>query len=137
MHRCQEVVFAQVEHVVVNRHARGDKFGDAAFHQLFGEFRVFELLADCHAFAGTHQLGQIGVEGVVWKSCQLNALLRAIGAAGECESQNFGGGILAVMVGWCIFGGGRRIIRITSTLVPFMGMIYVLVAGRFPANFLP
>ena len=39
------------------------------------------------------------------------------------------GGILAVMVGWCIFGGGRRIIRITSTLVPFMGMIYVLVAG--------
>ena len=39
------------------------------------------------------------------------------------------GGILAIMVGWCIFGGGRRIIRITSTLVPFMGMIYVLVAG--------
>lgn len=38
------------------------------------------------------------------------------------------GGILAVLVGWCIFGGGKRIIKATSTLVPIMGMIYVSVA---------
>ncbi|ORT99639.1 sodium/alanine symporter family protein [Anaerovibrio sp. JC8] len=38
------------------------------------------------------------------------------------------GGILAVLVGWCIFGGGRRIIKANSALVPFMGLIYVLVA---------
>ena len=38
------------------------------------------------------------------------------------------GGILAVLVGWCIFGGGKRIIKATSTLVPIMGLIYVSVA---------
>lgn len=39
------------------------------------------------------------------------------------------GGILAVLVGWCIFGGGKRIIKTTSTLVPIMGSIYVAVAA--------
>ncbi len=39
------------------------------------------------------------------------------------------GGILAVLVGWCLFGGGKRIIKITSTLVPIMGCIYVSVAA--------
>lgn len=39
------------------------------------------------------------------------------------------GGVLAVLVGWCIFGGGRRIIKATSALVPLMGLIYVLVAA--------
>ena len=38
------------------------------------------------------------------------------------------GAILAVVVGYCVMGGGKRIIRFTSTLVPFMGGIYVLVA---------
>ncbi|MCR5176846.1 MAG: alanine:cation symporter family protein [Anaerovibrio sp.] len=38
------------------------------------------------------------------------------------------GGLLAVLVGWCIFGGGRRIIKATSTLVPIMGLLYVIVA---------
>ena len=38
------------------------------------------------------------------------------------------GAVLAVLVGWCIFGGGRRIIKATSALVPLMGLIYVLVA---------
>ncbi len=39
------------------------------------------------------------------------------------------GGILALLVGWCLFGGGKRIIKITSTLVPIMGCIYVSVAA--------
>lgn len=53
------------------------------------------------------------------------------------------GAVLAVLVGWCLFGGGRRIIRTTSTLVPIMGMLYVTVAlvvtimniGKLPAVF--
>ena len=36
--------------------------------------------------------------------------------------------ILAVIVGFCLFGGGKRIIHITTLLVPFMGMTYILVA---------
>ncbi len=36
--------------------------------------------------------------------------------------------ILAVIVGFCLFGGGRRIVNATTFLVPFMGMAYILVA---------
>ena len=38
------------------------------------------------------------------------------------------GCILAVLVGYCLFGGGRRVIAATSTLVPIMGVIYISVA---------
>ena len=36
--------------------------------------------------------------------------------------------ILAVLVGYCIMGGGKRITKITSVLVPLMGALYILVA---------
>lgn len=38
------------------------------------------------------------------------------------------GAVLAVIVGWCLFGGGKRIIKAASTIVPFMGIIYIAVA---------
>ncbi len=38
------------------------------------------------------------------------------------------GGILALVTAYCILGGGKRIIKVTSLIVPFMGVIYVLVA---------
>lgn len=36
--------------------------------------------------------------------------------------------ILAVICGYCLIGGGKRIINITTFLVPFMGCAYILVA---------
>ena len=36
--------------------------------------------------------------------------------------------LLALLVGWCLFGGGKRIVKITSILVPVMGFFYVLIA---------
>lgn len=36
--------------------------------------------------------------------------------------------ILAVLVAYCLFGGGKRIAKVTSFLVPVMGIAYVLVA---------
>ena len=38
------------------------------------------------------------------------------------------GGILAVLVGFCAFGGGKRIVKVTSVLVPIMGVVYILMA---------
>ena len=38
------------------------------------------------------------------------------------------GFILAVLVGYCMLGGGKRIIKVTEFLVPVMGVIYILVA---------
>lgn len=36
--------------------------------------------------------------------------------------------ILAVITGYCLLGGGKRIIKVTSVLVPVMGIIYIAVA---------
>lgn len=38
------------------------------------------------------------------------------------------GGIFAVLTAYCLLGGGKRIIKITGTVVPFMGVLYVIVA---------
>lgn len=38
------------------------------------------------------------------------------------------GAILAVLVGYCIMGGGKRIVKATGVLVPVMGALYVLIA---------
>lgn len=50
------------------------------------------------------------------------------------------GAVLAVLVGWCIMGGGKRIIQATSSLVPVMGILYVavsLIVVIFHANLIP
>ncbi len=36
--------------------------------------------------------------------------------------------IVAVVVGYCLLGGGKRILKTTEILVPFMGVAYILVA---------
>lgn len=36
--------------------------------------------------------------------------------------------IIAAVVAFCLFGGGKRIIKATTFIVPFMGMAYILVA---------
>ncbi|WP_307252226.1 alanine/glycine:cation symporter family protein [Moryella indoligenes] len=38
------------------------------------------------------------------------------------------GAILAIIFGYCLLGGGKRIVKTTSTLVPIMGILYVLVS---------
>ena len=38
------------------------------------------------------------------------------------------GAILAVTAGYCILGGGKRIIKLTSSVVPAMGIFYVIIA---------
>ena len=51
------------------------------------------------------------------------------------------GAILAILVGICIFGGGKRIVKVTEAVVPFMGVLYVLLSvvvilmhlGKIPA----
>ncbi len=36
--------------------------------------------------------------------------------------------VVAVLVGYCLLGGGKTIIKATSTLVPVMGVAYILIA---------
>lgn len=39
-----------------------------------------------------------------------------------------GGALLALLVAYCIFGGGKRIVKVTGVLVPVMGVFYILLA---------
>lgn len=39
------------------------------------------------------------------------------------------GAVLGLISAYCILGGGKRIIKFASALVPFMGIIYVIVAA--------
>ena len=89
MHAGQEVVFLVVEYVVVDGDAGGYQFGDAALDEFLGQFRVFELFADGDPFAGAYQFGQIGVEGVVGETGQLDILGGSVGASGEGDAQYF------------------------------------------------
>lgn len=38
------------------------------------------------------------------------------------------GGILAILVGICVLGGGKRIVKVTSVMVPIMGIAYIAMA---------
>lgn len=37
------------------------------------------------------------------------------------------GAILAVLTGYCLLGGGKRIVKLTSLIVPIMGVAYVII----------
>ena len=53
------------------------------------------------------------------------------------------GAVLAVAVGFCVMGGGSRIVKLTEKVVPVMGIAYVLVSlsiifahvGNIPETF--
>ncbi|MBO5784067.1 MAG: alanine:cation symporter family protein [Clostridia bacterium] len=36
--------------------------------------------------------------------------------------------VIAILVGYCLIGGGKRLVKVTSSLVPIMGALYILVA---------
>lgn len=38
------------------------------------------------------------------------------------------GGVLATLVAVCLLGGGKRIVKVTELLVPFMGVLYVIAS---------
>ncbi len=52
----------------------------------------------------------------------------ALGSREFSTAALIGGGLLALLVAFCVFGGGRRIVRVTSVLVPIMGVLYILMA---------
>ena len=39
-----------------------------------------------------------------------------------------GGALLAIIAGFCVLGGGKRIIKVCGVMVPFMGVVYILMA---------
>ena len=61
-------------------------------------------------------------------SYNLQATFKVYGFYNEQYTPWIIGAIVAVLVGYCLFGGGKRIVKITSLLVPIMGVAYILIA---------
>ena len=69
-----------------------------------------------------------GVGFNILDSYNLQSTCSAYSFYNEATSPWIIGLILAVIVGYCLFGGGKRIVKVTSFLVPVMGVIYIAVA---------
>src|SRR5699024_678756 len=74
--------------VIAQHHSRRYQLDHAPLDQSLDQLGVFELLADRHALARPHQLGKVGVDGVVGKSGQFDIGGRTVGAARERDAQN-------------------------------------------------
>jgi len=77
----------------------------------FNMLASFNLISSFTSYSVYDSLGTVVLLG---KECSVFALA--------------GGAILAVLVAICIFGGGKRIVKVTGVLVPIMGIIYILMA---------
>ena len=77
----------------------------------FNMLASFNLISSFTSYSIYDSLGSVVLLG---KKCSVFALA--------------GGAVLAVLVGICIFGGGKRIVKVTGVMVPVMGVIYIIMA---------
>lgn len=61
-------------------------------------------------------------------SYNLQSTFSSYGFYNEASTPWVIGAVLAILVGYCLFGGGSRVIKVTSLCVPVMGICYILVA---------
>ena len=61
-------------------------------------------------------------------SYNLQSSFQAYGFYHETWTPVIVGAVLAVLVGYCLFGGGKRVVRLTEVIVPFMGIFYVIIS---------
>jgi len=85
--RSEESVFLVGQDIVAQHDARGDQFDDAALDQPPHLLGVFQLLADGYALARPHQLGQVGVDGMVGEPRQFDVGCRTVGPPRERNAE--------------------------------------------------
>ena len=88
MHGGQEVVLPGLQYRLALHNTGRHQFGDASLDQFLRQLGVFQLIADGHTLAGTHQLRQVGVERMVRESGHLRCrhVVLAVVAARECDT---------------------------------------------------
>lgn len=108
--------------VFKRRHPDGSYYGGPAYyiekalkHRIFSVLFCIFLIAT-YAF-GFNMLASYNLQSTFAAYSFYNSYTPAIV-----------GLVLAVLVGYCLFGGGKRIVNITSVLVPVMGIGYVIIA---------
>ena len=83
----KKIIFTVFENIIIDGNTGCHQFGNPAFDNVFGHFRVFELLADGHPLPGPNQLGQIGIQRVIRKSGQFHGTGRPVGPACQGDPQ--------------------------------------------------
>ena len=109
--------------VYKRRDANGDSYGGPAYYieialhnkLLAGAFAFFLIIT----YAG-------GFNALA--SYNLQSTFSVYGFYDKGTTPWIIGAILALLVGYCLVGGGKRIMRVTEVLVPFMGVLYVILA---------
>lgn len=76
----------------------------------FNMLASFNLIDSMSGYVFYKTAGMVNIMG---RECSVVALI--------------GGAILAVLVGICVMGGGKRIVKVTGVLVPVMGVLYILM----------
>ena len=92
MDGCDIVIGLAFKHVVVHHQSRSHQFRDASLHQSLGLLGIFKLVAHGHLQSRFDELGQVGVEAVVWESSQFHFRGAAVASFGEDDVQHLGCG---------------------------------------------
>ena len=96
----EEVVLLCCHHVVGQRDAWRYQFCYSALHQFLSELGVFKLVADGHSVARSYEAWEVGIEGVVRKSCHFDSCHAAfVVAVGEGDTEHLCSGDSVFRVG--------------------------------------
>ena len=105
------------------RGADGTSYGGPAYY--------IETALKCRPLAIVFTVFLILTYGVGFNmlgSFNLQSTFSAYGFYDEKTTPWIIGLVLAVLVGYCLIGGGKRVLKVTSVMVPVMGVAYILVA---------
>ncbi len=89
----KEIVLFLLEDFVGKGDAGGDHFDDVATDDPFGKLGIFQLFAHRNAISGSEKLWKVRFERMMRKSGKRNLAGRAVAPFGECDSQDFRGGL--------------------------------------------
>src|SRR6478735_4209223 len=73
--------------LVIDSRAGSYHFGNTSFYNSLGQLWIFKLVTDSHPVTGFYELMQIGVDGVVRKTCKIRRCGCAIISFGQRNTQ--------------------------------------------------
>ena len=87
--RCKVVIFTLLDNIVFEYYSWRNHLDNTSLnnHTFLYRFWIFELLADCHTLASTHQARKVGVYGVVRKTCKFHRCSTTICTASERNTE--------------------------------------------------
>ena len=109
--------------VFKRKNSKGESFGGPAYYIEYALHAPFLAAVFCVFLISTYAVGFN-----LLCSYNLQSTFVAYSFYRKETTPLIVGGILAILVGYALLGGGKRIVRLTSLIVPFMGASYVVIS---------